>query len=95
MIGMRPRSTIKRVKIPVDDMSGGRLLIDRPITIRGIAHAVNSDPSAIINTISQLKDAGMKKSRPVKGSQEARDHMARIRAMRKINKIKLIYINVI
>ena len=85
-IGMKPRSTVKRVKkisIPMDDMSGGRLVIDRPITIRGLAHSLNDAPKAVVKTYNELKGAGVKKGRSAKGSPEAREAMSRIRAMRK------------
>ena len=85
-IGMKPRSTVKRVKqisIPMNDMDGGRLLIDKPITIRGLAHSINDAPKAVVKTYNELKGAGVKKGRPAKGSPEAREAMSRIRAMRK------------
>jgi len=86
-IGLNPRSTVKRIKqisIPMDDMSGNGLLIDKKFSIRDVAHAVNSVPSAIRKTTDQLAGAGLKrKGKFTKGSQEAKDHMAKIRGMKK------------
>ena len=83
-IGMKkPRSTTKRIKIPMNDMDGGRLLIDRPITIRGIAHSINDAPKAVVKTYNELKGAGIKKGRPAKGSPEAKAWGEKMRAMRK------------
>ena len=85
-IEMKPRSTVKRVKqisIPMNDMDGGRLLIDRPVTIRSIAHSINSAGPAISNTVKELKGAGIRKSRMVKGSDAAKAWGLKMREMRK------------
>ena len=83
-IGMKPRSTVKRVKIPImDGMDGGRLVIDRPVTIRSIAHSINSAGPAISNTVKELKGAGMQKSRMVKGSDAAKAWGLKMREIRK------------
>jgi hypothetical protein len=85
---MNPRSTVKRIKaiaIPeMDGMDGGRLVIDRPITIRGLAHSLNDAPKAVVKTYNELKGAGVKRQgRFPKGSQAAKDHMMKIRGMKK------------
>ena len=82
---MKARSTVKRVKVPImDGMDGGRLVIDRPITIRGIAHSINDIPKTVTKTANILAGAGLKrKGKFAKGSQEAKDHMAKIRGMKK------------
>ena len=60
-MGMRPRSTTKRIKIPMNDMDGGRLLIDRPITIRGSAHSINDIPKTVTKSADILAGAGLKR----------------------------------
>lgn len=86
-IGMKPRSTVKRIKIPMNDMDGGKLLIDRKFSVRDIAHGVNNivddAPKAVVKTYNELKGAGVKKTKMAKGSPEMKEHMARIRAMKK------------
>jgi len=82
-MGMKPRSTTKRIKIPMDDMSGGTLLIDRKVSLRGLAHSINDIPKTVTKTANQLAGAGLKKSRMVKGSDAAKAWGLKMRAMRK------------
>ena len=79
-----PRSTVKRVKVPImDGFDGGRLLIDKPITIRSIAHSINDAPKAVVKTYNELKGAGVKKTKMVKGSDAAKAWGLKMREMRK------------
>jgi hypothetical protein len=86
-IEMKPRSTVKRIKqisIPMDDMDGGKLLIDRKVSIRGIAHSINDIPKTVTKSVNILAGAGVKRQgRFPKGSQAAKDHMMKIRGMKK------------
>jgi hypothetical protein len=83
-IEMKARSTVKRVKIPImDGMDGGRLLIDRPITIRGIAHSINDIPKTVTKSENILAGAGLRKGRFAKGSPQAKAWGEKMRSLRK------------
>ena len=88
---MRPRSTTKRIKIPMNNMNGGRLVIDRSITIRRIAHSIIDIPKTVTKCANILAGAGMKKGRPAKGSPKAKAWGLKMREMRKRNKLIFIY----
>ena len=69
----------------VDDIKGAGFLdsvLDKPFTARQAIQAAKKVPSLAREAVDDIKGAGLKK-RLVKGSAEAKAHMARIRGMKK------------